>query len=46
MDMNREIRDARARLHRAAIKSAAPAMRRDFWRLKEQQRLEAGSEWR
>lgn len=40
MDMDRELREARAARLRAAIKAAAPAMRRDFWEMKRQQEAE------
>lgn len=40
MDMDRELREVRARQIRAAIKAAAPAMRRDFWAMKLQQEAE------
>lgn len=40
MDMDREYREARARQIRAAMKAAAPRMRQDFWRQKEQARIE------
>lgn len=46
MDMIREIRETRAAMIRASIKASAPQIRRDLWRLKEQQRLEAGENWR
>lgn len=40
MDMDRDFREARARQIRAAIKAAAPRMRRDFWEMKRQQEAE------
>ncbi len=46
MDMDRDLREFRARQIRAAVKAAAPRMRRDFWEMKRQQEREAGENWR
>lgn len=40
MDMDRDFRDARAAQIRAALKAAAPRLRREFWAQKERDRLE------
>ena len=40
MNMDRELREHRAAQIRAAMKAAAPRMRRDFWEAKRQQEAE------
>ncbi len=40
MDMDRDLRERRAAQIRAAIKAAAPRLRREFWARKEQDRRE------
>lgn len=40
MDMDRELRELRAAQIRAAMKAAAPRLRREFWAQKERDRLE------
>lgn len=43
MDIDREYREARAAQLRAAIKAAAPRLRREFWQRKEQDSREGAA---